>query len=312
MPDNPTIQKLHEASFALSALALEERYEHMREPLQMVVGGLILAEIARLDPAQVEEEMKGLLAQYTPEKVKEWFEPKVKIAETSPKLEALTEQLRKANAELEQLRQQKAEGTNPALANVDPKDLQGLPVPKLPKRAPKLKVDQCYDGKNRRIKGNIQKETKQKRELEPSDRDHIIRWWNAKQRLMDKDSEECKALVQTCGVSGNPPELLAPAQIAGCVSQIARKALWSAGRRARNIARNIKEGVFSIEPMYTSNLLAEVAANYKAERADEDKRRKDHADILAKRNGAPAKTTTPAAPARPVTTADAVNTLASL
>ncbi|MBD3388157.1 MAG: hypothetical protein GF414_04405 [Candidatus Altiarchaeales archaeon] len=307
MKDNPTIKKLHEASFTLSALALEDRYEHMREPLQMVVGGLIMAEIARLDPSQVEEEMKGLLAQYTPEKVKEWFEPKTKIAETSPKLEALTEQLRETNAELEQLRKQKAEGTNPALASVDPKDLQALP---LPKSAPKVKVNQCYDGKNRRIKSNVNKEKKQKRELEPSDRDQIISWWNANQRLMDKDSEECKNLVQACGPDARLNEFLAPAQVAGCVSQIARKALWSERRRARNIARNLKEGTFSIEPMYTPQLLAEIAANYKTQRKDEEKRRKDHADIIAKRQGA--KTTTPSTPNRPTTTADAVNTLASL
>ena len=309
MPQDATISKLHDAAFTLTALVTtDERYEHMRGPLEMVVGGLIMKAIADIEPEQATAEgMQSLIAKYSPDAVAEWFKPKVKISNTSPQLEALTNELRGANEQLEKLRKQKAKGTNAALVNVDPQDLRNLPVPK---------VDQCYDGKNRRIKGAVKKGSKQKRELEPNDRDTIIRWWNTNQRLMDKTSEECAALVKDCGIGYNVTELLAPAQVAGCVSQISRKALWSTSRRENNITWNMKHGTYSVEPTYSQALIDSVVANYNAQRKDEDKRQKDHADIIQKRQGG-SKTTPPAsvalqAQAAPATEGDAIKYLASL
>jgi len=73
------IQALRDAAFAISPLVVEESFAHMKEPWEMILGGLIFPAMAQEDPDSVKENPKftALMEKYSKEMVTEFFTPKV-------------------------------------------------------------------------------------------------------------------------------------------------------------------------------------------------------------------------------------------
>lgn len=247
------LNRLHEAAFTVTPLVLEEEYKHMKEPWEMILGGLIIPAMVKEDPEVLDgnPKYKELLEKYTPEKIHEYFHPEPKVIE-------------KKVAESKSLKKGKKK--------TSPKS----------ERAPITKDGEKY----RRIKGKIKKVSRFARSLEIEDRNVIISYWNDRQKLVPSDDPLCEKIAKeindACG-----KEPIAPAQIAGYFSHLCRIGMRSEEDRERYIEGALKRGCFSVTPEYTPDLLKEIVGHYEAVRKEEDARKKAHAKIRAARTGEP-------------------------
>ena len=76
------INSLNDAVSVITPLVLTAEHAHMKGPWQMIMGGLILPEIVRLDPKVLDENptYRELLEQYDRKKVEAFFtEKKVEV-----------------------------------------------------------------------------------------------------------------------------------------------------------------------------------------------------------------------------------------
>lgn len=145
------------------------------------------------------------------------------------------------------------------------------------------------DGKFRRLKSSINKGSNKYRELEAPDRDVFINWWNANQRLVEKDDPVCQRLVDEINRNhfSTQDHPLSAAQCAGFFSHLARLARTDATHRQRRILSAQKRGSFTEYPLFSNELINQVNENYLRERDDEAQRRHDHARLRQLRQANP-------------------------
>jgi hypothetical protein len=137
-------------------------------------------------------------------------------------------------------------------------------------------------GKFRRLKDNgVAKVKRFERELECSDRDIIIRWWNHNQRLVPKEDPVCASLTTLINQQGGVP--LSPMQVAGYFSYLCRLGQWNSIDRAARLGRSEARGAFTVQPEYSRPLLDAIVENWNKERQDEALRAQAHAQMRAAR-----------------------------
>jgi len=245
------LQELRDAAFAISPLVVEKAFSHMKEPWEMILGGLIFPAMIKEDPESIKENPKfvALMEKYSKEAVTEFFTPKVE----EKVIETVVERVKVIS------------GAGGAV-------------------------------KFRRVKEKVSKDKKMERTLRASDRDIIIKWWNTNQRLMDRTSGECQALVDAIHATDTSVEPLAPAQVAGHVSRLSDMGMKH--DREERALRWITKGMCTVRPEWTKEFLDAIERNYEAERKDEAERAKDHALIREGKTYEPKpKTATPSAAA---------------
>jgi hypothetical protein len=137
-------------------------------------------------------------------------------------------------------------------------------------------------GKFRRLKDSgVAKVSRFERDLCPSDRDTIIRWWNANQRLIPKDDPVCVTLANEINTQPGLP--LSALQVAGYFSYLCRLGQMKGSQRAACIARGMRRGKFSTTIAYSRPLLDAIVQNWEREREDERLRAQAHAQLRAAR-----------------------------
>jgi hypothetical protein len=241
------LEKLHEAVFNITPLVLQEEYLHMKTPWQMVLGGLILPEIARLDPSVLDADptYKALMEQYTKEQVIEFFAPKI---ETKEVIKEVTKE---------------------------------IPVTKVVEKIVKVPTGGTTiiesSGKYRRLKSGVAKVKRFERELDSADRDVFILRWNKLQRLVTDDDPICKELADEINKGVGTP--LSPMQVAGYFSYLCRLGMWAEADREGRIDRSVKRGAFTVRPIYSPELLKQIADNWEKQRADEAVRAEAHTKL---------------------------------
>ena len=285
--------ELHAAAFSLTSLVLDPKFQHMRKPWEMLLGGLILPALVAEDASvlKTNPEYEKLYTQYTREKVLAFFAPvpaqpmpvetPAVVKPEAPKVAPVVLEAPKAKAP--KVEAPKVEA--PMVPKVIVKHLTPVSV------EPAEKVG----GKYRRLKVNgVDKVRRFERELEPNDRDYLIRWWNTYQVLVPEDDPVCARLAKNINDANASTSLkpLSPLQMAGYFSYLCTLGTWGADERNARIALSIKKGRFTVAPVYSGDLIDAIIANYNAERADEDVRRKAHAEKRAAMGMA--KTTTSA------------------
>lgn len=140
----------------------------------------------------------------------------------------------------------------------------------------------------RRLKdGGINKVKRIKRELDPTGRDILIRWWNTNQRLIPKDDPVCVTLTDQLNSINTTDEPLSPMQISGYFSHLCRMGLRTKFDRIDRLTKSKKRGAHSIMPLYSEELLEAIYDNWERERKNENNREVDHEKIrLLRETGA--------------------------
>lgn len=124
-------------------------------------------------------------------------------------------------------------------------------------------------------KNGVAKEKRFERDLTPNDRDVIIRWWNANQRLIPKDDPICPVLTDQINALNPREKPLSAMQISGYLSSLCRLALRTEKDRINVINRSIKRCKYTVRPIFSPNLLKLVEENWEFERKNEKARVKD-------------------------------------
>jgi len=262
------VEKLNSAVFNITPLILSKEFEHMREPWQMMMGGLILPAIAKEDPSVLNEpEFKELLESYTKDKVEEYFKPKT--------VEVSVDRVVEKKVEVEKVVEKIVE----KVVHV-PVDRV---VEKIVEKVVHVPLTTGTDTKFRRLKDDITKKKLMERQLVCEDRDVFIGWWNANQRLVPDTDPVCGILAKAINEARLNASPLAPAQVAGYFSHLCRVGMKTEAVRNEIIRKSLSRGVFTITPVYSQKLLDEIQKNWELERADETARRKDHEILRARR-----------------------------
>jgi hypothetical protein len=124
-------------------------------------------------------------------------------------------------------------------------------------------------------KNGVNKEKRFERNLEPSDRDVIIRWWNTNQRLIPKDDPICADLTEQINALKPKEKPLSAMQISGYLSALCRLALRTEAEQINVINRNIRRHKYSVRPIFSPSLMKLVEENWEFERKNEKARSKD-------------------------------------
>jgi len=262
------VEKLNSAVFDITPLILSKEFEHMREPWQMMMGGLILPAIAKEDPSVLNDpEFKELLESFTKEKVEEFFKPKTvevsvdRIVEKKVEVEKIVEKVVPVDRVVEKI----------------------VSVDRIVEKIVHVPLTTGTDTKFRRLKDDITKKKLMERQLVCEDRDVFIGWWNANQRLVPDTDPVCGELAKKVNEANPNSSPLAPAQVAGYFSHLCRVGMRTDAARDVIIQKSLNRGVFTITPVYSQKLLDEIQKNWGLQRADETARRKDHAIMRARR-----------------------------
>ena len=136
---------------------------------------------------------------------------------------------------------------------------------------------------HRRIKGKVNKVSRKKRPLTPSERDLVIKVFNVTQDLIDNDLEIFKSLVSKINLSRSEEDKIAAPQLAGYWSSLCRWAHSTKMQRDHWIQTSIDKGVFSIEPLYTKEFINKIITNSLSRREEARKREEDHRKIREER-----------------------------
>jgi len=255
------INQLHDAVTAITPLVLSAEHAHMKQPWQMILGGLIIPEIVKLDPKVLDSNpgYKKLLAQYDKKKVAEFFTEKI--------VEKVVEKIVEKPV------------TKEKIVHVP----TGNPVVVAGKvRYRRLKDD------------GVKKISRLEREIMLYDRDVIITWWNDNQRLVPDDDPVCKALAEEINIACTGSKPIAAAQIAGYFSHLCRMGLCSADYRTARFKKNMELKNITVMPVYSEKLLKEIKENNVAEKADEIAMKAAHEKMrAAKATGSHLKVGTP-------------------
>lgn len=261
------VDKLNSAAFDITALLLSQKeYEHMKEPWQMFMGGLILPAIAKEDPTVLDDpQHKELLESFTKEKIAEFFTPKTVEVPVEKIVEKIVEK-----------------PVDRIVEKVVEKPVDRI-VEKIVEKIVHVPLTTGTDVKFRRLKDDITKKKLMERQIICEDRDRFIAWWNANQRLVPDTDPVCGELAKKINESNPNASPLAPAQVAGYFSHLCRVGMKTEAVRNEIIRKSLKRGVFTITPCYSQKLLDEIQKNWELQRADEEARRKDHEILRARR-----------------------------
>lgn len=242
----PKLEDLRDAVATIAPLVLTPENAHMKKPWEMIVGGLILPEMVKQDPAvlEIDPSFKDLLEEHTKEKVHKFFHPAPKMIEAKKEVPKIVEKTRVVKV----------------------KDGSGA----------------SSSGKFRRLKDKVKKVSRFERNLTPNDRDSIIARWNAEQRLVPKEDPICVEMAEVINKnSGLEP--IAPLQIAGYFSYLCRLGQTTEATREARIDRAIKRGAMTVRPKFSKELIQEIIDNYNSQRKEEDQRKKDHEELRRRR-----------------------------
>ena len=188
-------QQAYREQLDLLAAAITKRvctpeYAHMLELWKAFLGGFVGPEIAKLDPDTIDAKRQALIDQYSKEAIQKMLHPDP--IEKTVEVEKIVYKDRPAPTS----------GTAPA------------PTPS------------GTDNGNRRYRPTVNKVSRKKREMKAEERQSIIELFNQTQKLMDKDDDACKSLVDDINgrlLAGDPKTY--PAQVAGYWSWLCRLVL---------------------------------------------------------------------------------------
>jgi hypothetical protein len=136
---------------------------------------------------------------------------------------------------------------------------------------------------HRRLRTDIHKISRKKRQLNSYERDLVINVFNEKQDMLDSTSEVLKTLVDVVNSARLPEEYVSASQLAGYWSSLCRWADRDRARRLAWIAKSLKKEIYTITPVYTDVFIAKIKENYAKKAEETVKRKADHAEI--KRTG---------------------------
>jgi hypothetical protein len=217
--DKVTKKDLEKVSTILEKLTLKGEFSHMKVPVQTILGGMLIPELAKqgvIDPNH--PDVINLIGEYSKERIEQRLSP-------PPIL------VREVIKERKICRRDKINGVN--------------------------------------------KEKRFERDLESSDRDVIIRWWNANQRLIPKDDPICADLTEQINVLKPKDKPLSAMQISGYLSALCRLALRTEAEQINVINRNIQRHKYTVRPIFSPALMKLVQENWEFERKNEKARPKD-------------------------------------
>jgi hypothetical protein len=264
------ITRLNDAVCTITPLILTADHAHMKEPWKMILGGLILPEMAKLDPRVLDENpaYKDLLAQFDKAKVAEFFSEKMVE-------EKVVEKIKEVRVEV-------------------------------PSTGDKVVVAEKI--RYRRLKDDgVKKISRLEREIMPHDRNRIIIWWNGHQRLVPDDDPVCKEIADKINVASPTLKPLAPAQVAGYFSHLCRMGMSPEDYRTARFKKNMELENISVLPLYSNKLLEEIKENNKAEKANEAAMKIEHEKMrAAKAAGSHLKVGTPVGIVKTETAADPI------
>lgn len=214
-----TKRDLERVSAVLEKLTLQGEFSHMKVPVQTVLGGMLIPELAKngvIDPS--DPEVINLIDEYSKEKIEQRLSP----------------------------------------------------APILVKEVVEQRRICRRDKKN-----GVDKVKRFERDLESSDRDVIIRWWNANQRLIPKDDPICADLTEQINALKPKEKPLSAMQISGYLSSLCRLALRTEAEQINVINRNIRRHKYTVRPIFSPALMKLVQENWEFERKNEKARPKD-------------------------------------
>lgn len=136
---------------------------------------------------------------------------------------------------------------------------------------------------HRRLRTDIHKEKRKKRDMSMEERDLVIRVFNEKQDMLDKSSEIFSTLVGKINEHRDEDEQISAPQLAGYWSSLCRWADRPLDRREAWMDKSIKRSIYSIRPIYSEGFIGKIRANYEAKRVEAKARKEDHDEI--KRTG---------------------------
>lgn len=138
---------------------------------------------------------------------------------------------------------------------------------------------------HRRLKSEVHKIKRKKRQLQPHERDMIISVFNDRQDMLDKTSEVCKNLIDAVNDKRDPEDHISAPQLAGYWSSLCRWGLQPKAKRDEWIKKSLKKKTptFSVAPWYSDSFVAKIRENYRKRKEEASERVKDHAEI--KRTG---------------------------
>lgn len=246
------VEDLHSAAITITKLITKRPYSHMKGPWEMVMGGLILPAITEGKTDALSDKDKALMDKYSKEKVLEFFT--TKEVEVEKVVERIVEK----------------------------------PVEKIVERIVEKKVvvtstPVSKDGEVfRRIKSEVKKTSDKERDIECTDRDMIIRWWNTNQRLVPKDDPVCVKLATLINETRRL-EPLSSEQVAGYFSRLCDWGRLSDETRDNIFNMQLKKGKITAPPVYSKDLCDTIHENYRKERAEDAARKEAHRRILEAR-----------------------------
>lgn len=218
-----TQQELELVSSILGKLSLQGDYAHMRVPVQAVMGGMLIPQLAKTGAIDAKApEVAGLISEYTKDKISNQMNPEPVVVKEVVKERKL-----------------------------------------------------C-----RRIKDGVAKVKRFERDLDPSDRDVVIRWWNTNQRLIAKDDPVCVILADQINAINPNEKPLSPMQTAGYLSYLCRLALMTEDHRGILIDRAVRRGKINVRPTFSDELIRLVYENWEYERKNEAAMVKDHMKMV--------------------------------
>jgi len=255
------LDDLHTIAFGLTELMVQEDNAHLLEHWQMIFGSVIIPELVKEDPEILDRhpEFKMLADAYSKDEVLARLAPKVETKEVEKVVEKVVEK----------------------------KVIVEKKVP-VPVAGSNVREDPGHDtvesnGKYRRLKDNgVQKLIRKQRDIDSEDRDHVNRWWNANQKLVDQ-KDLCQQMVDEINArSGKKP--IFPLQLAGYISRLADWGRLSADARKSLFDRQLTRKMYTVKPEYSAAFCRAIVANYNAQREDERIRQKDHAEMRAQKS----------------------------
>jgi hypothetical protein len=235
--------QLHTLAFAVTPEIMKEGNRHMIDIWKALLGGFILPEMARQEPESVAGN-EGFEAM-----INDYSKEKI-IEMFSPKSEEKIVEVIKE-------------------------------VPTIVEKTVVVKEGEHVV--HRRLRKDVHKVRRKKREMSMDERDLVIRVFNDKQDMLDKSSEVFSTLVGKINEAREPEDKISAPQLAGYWSSLCRWADRPLENRKAWIAKSLRREIYSITPEFSDGFVSKIKANYAAKKVKERKRAKDHAEI--KRTG---------------------------
>lgn len=193
-------------------------YAHMLDMWKAFLGGFVGPEMAKLDPASIDDKRRALMALYSKEAIQKMLNPEPKTVEVEKVVEKIVEKV----------------------VYKDRPVTVGAVTP-----APVTGTDTGTG--NRRYRPTVNKVSRKKREMRPSERANIIAKFNQTQALMDKDDDMCRQLVDEHNKALSSGEAKTyPAQVAGYWSWLCRVVLKTQAEQEKWFHAAVKKGVLPL------------------------------------------------------------------